>query len=520
MSREKRGETKMKLGFKIWLLIVVLVLSLISIFAGSGLFQSGVVLTEINSNSSLYSQGMRPGQLIISINDENIKNVEDYSRVISDNFTPGVNSRLVIATDKGEYSFYGNEFPGLVVTEIPKSNLKLGLDLSGGARALIKAENKSLSQLELNDLVEITQNRFNAFGLTDLQVSSVSDLSGNNFMLIEIAGATPSDLRNLVSEQGKFEAKIGNETVFEGGEKDIASVGRDAQNARIEGCSPDGSGSYFCRFSFSITLSPEAAQKHADITKNISVNTTPEGNYLVEKLNLFLYDNLVDSLLISEGLKGRVTTQIQISGSGAGSTEEEALTEARAQMKHLQTVLMTGSLPYKLEIVKLDTISPKLGEEFMRFILISGAIAILIISIIIFARYRKIKSSIAMIGTSVSEVIIILGVASLIQWNLDLPSIAGIIAGIGTGIDDVIVLMDEARSKAILNIKQKIKRAFTIILGAYFTSLVSLLPLMWAGAGLLKGFALTTIIGISVGVFITRPAFGEMLKRFSENSKN
>ena len=116
-----------------------------------------------------------------------------------------------------------------------------------------------------------------------------------------------------------------------------------------------------------------------------------------------------------------------------------------------------------------------------------------------------------------SEAIIILGVASLIQWNLDLPSIAGIIAGIGTGIDDVIVLMDESTSKVILSIKQKIKRAFSIIIGAYFTSLVSLLPLLWAGAGLLKGFAITTIIGISVGVFITRPAFGEFLRRSSEN---
>jgi preprotein translocase subunit SecD len=39
---------------------------------------------------------------------------------------------------------------------------------------------------------------------------------------------------------------------------------------------------------------------------------------------------------------------------------------------------------------------------------------------------------------------------------------------------------------------------------------------MWAGAGLLKGFAITTIIGISVGVFITRPAFGDMIKMMSD----
>ena len=34
-----------------------------------------------------------------------------------------------------------------------------------------------------------------------------------------------------------------------------------------------------------------------------------------------------------------------------------------------------------------------------------------------------------------------------------------------------------------------------------------MIPLFSAGAGLLKGFALTTIIGVSVGVFITRPAY-------------
>ncbi|MDP3966108.1 MAG: hypothetical protein Q8Q04_01105 [archaeon] len=510
----------MKLGFRIWLLIFVLIFSLILIFGlPPKVFQSGVVVTDLDSNSSLFDQGLRSGEIITSINDKPIKNLESYSEAISLNLVPGVNSSLIFSTDKGEYSFYGSKLPNLTVEEIPDTNLKLGLDLAGGARALIKAENKSLSGSELNDLVQITQNRLNAFGLTDLTVSPVSDLSGNNFMLIEIAGATPKDLRELISEQGKFEAKIGNETVFVGGKRDIASVGRDAQNARIEGCNEDAGG-YICRFSFSVTLSPEAAERHAEITKDIPVNVTPEGNYLSKKLDLYLDDNLVDSLLISEGLKGIVTTQISISGSGTGSTEEAAISDTKNQMKKLQTILITGSLPYKLEIIKLDTISPLLGEEFIKFILIAGVAAILVISITVFVRYRKIKSSIAMVGTSVSELVIILGVAALIQWNLDLPSIAGILAGIGTGIDDVIVLMDETASKVVLSIGQKIKRAFAIILGAYFTSLVSLLPLMWAGAGLLKGFALTTIIGISVGVFITRPAFGEMLRRFSNKEQN
>ncbi|NCO17762.1 hypothetical protein AUJ61_03405 [Candidatus Pacearchaeota archaeon CG1_02_30_18] len=506
----------MKLGFKVWLLIFSLVLSFLFIFGLPPKFlESGVVITSIGQNSTLFDQGLKQGQVIISIDGQKISDFNDYSNAISGKFISGNETKLIVGTNKGEYTYYGDLFPELIVGEIPKTNLKLGLDLAGGSRALIKAENKSLDQGELSDLVSITQNRLNAFGLTDLKVSPVSDLSGNNFMLIEIAGATPKDLKELISKQGKFEAKIGNVTVFEGGSRDIASVGRDAQSARIEGCN-QGEGGYICRFNFEIVLSAAAAEKHAEITKNIPINSTSQGNYLAERLDLILDDNLVDSLLISEGLKGRATTQIAISGSGSGKTQEEALSEAKAQMKKLQTILMTGSLPYKLEIVKLDTISPMLGEGFVKYILFAGIVAILSISIIIFIRYQRWKISLAVILTTVSEVVIILGISAFIKWNLDFPSIAGILATIGTGVDDLVILIDETSTGLSLSIKQKLKRAFAIILGAYFASLVSLLPLMWAGAGLLKGFAITTIIGISVGVFITRPAFGELLKRFKK----
>ena len=64
-----------------------------------------------------------------------------------------------------------------------------------------------------------------------------------------------------------------------------------------------------------------------------------------------------------------------------------------------------------------------------------------------------------------------------------------------------------------LSLIQRIKNALFIILWTYFTTLVALSPLYWAGGGLLKGFVTTTIIGISAGVLITRPAFSEIVKK-------
>jgi len=512
---------KFKFTFKIWLLIIFLALSLLAIFSSSGFIKHGVLVASIDSSSDLFSQGMRQGEVIKAIDNQKITSLEEYSNLISNKFVSNKEIKLIVTTDKSEYIILTNNLSSIVVKNIPKTNILLGLDLAGGARALVKAQNQSLDSAQIADLVDITRNRLNAFGLSDLKVAPVSDLSGERFMLIEIAGATPKDLNRLLSDQGKFEAKIGNQTVFIGGDKDIASVGRDAQNARIESCNPLSDGSYQCTFQFTVTLSPEAAKKHADITENLSVNYTDQGNYLSQRLDLYLDDKLTDSLLISEGLKGRVTTQIAISGSGQGATEEAAYEEAKVQMKQLQTILMTGSLPYKLEIIKLDTVSPTLGGSFTKTIMIAGIAAILAISLIIFIRYRNFKISLTLILSTVSEVVILLGAAALIKWNLDLPGIAGILATIGTGIDDLVVIVDESLHDTSISIKQRIKKAFAIIMGAYFTVLVSLLPLIWnpitggaAGAGLLQGFAITTILGISIGVFITRPAFSDIIKQF------
>jgi preprotein translocase subunit SecD len=505
---------KIKLSWRVWLLIIFLMISLILIFGLPPLFlKKGVLVTSVEPNSTAFSLGFRAGQKIEQIDNTKINSIQDFSQVLKGKFVENQSIKVIFKTDEREIIYFSDKIPEITVSEIPKTNIKLGLDLIGGSRALVQAQEKKLSSSEIQDLVDTTETRLNEFGLTDLKVRSVSDLDGNNFMLVEIAGATPQDLKELISKQGKFEAKIGNETVFEGGKRDIASVCRgDQKCAFIERCSRNQDGNYFCNFRFEIFLSPEAAQRHAEITKNLSINTTNQGRYLSKTLDLYLDDALVDSLLISENLKGITTTQILISGSGTGPTQQEAFKNAEAQMHKLQTILITGSLPYKLEIIKLDTISPLLGKDFIKTILLAGLVSFLSVSIIVFLRYKKIGISLALITTSISEVIIILGIASLIEWNLDLPSIAGILVTIATGIDQQIIIIDEAKQKIILSLKEKMKRAFSIILGAYFTSAAAMLPLFFAGAGLLKGFAFTTLIGITAGILITRPAFQDILR--------
>ncbi len=501
----------MKIGFRIWILIIALLLSLLAIKPS---FESGVLIKSVDRNSTAFDSGIKSGEIIKKINGINIADSKDYADIIDEIFLNNGSKRIDIITKKGDYTIYAEDELSINVDNVPNSRIKGGLDLRGGARVLVQPEG-DISQSQLDDLISISRNRFNVYGLSDVQIKGVSDLSGDKFMLVEVAGASPNDLEELVSKQGKFEAKVGNRSVFVGGDKDISDVCRnDASCAQITQCLQD-QGGYFCNFRFTIYLTEEAAKRHSDITKNISVDST--GQYLSDKLYLYVDDQEVDSLLISVDLKGQETTQISIQGSGNGVNQDAALKDAKENMHKLQTILLTGSLPYKLNIVKLDSISPNLGKEFTKMILIGGLASIIVVSIIVFVRYRKIKASLALLFTSFSELVIILGAAALINWNLDLPSIAGILATIGTGVDSQIVILDEASKGRGIGLREKIKRALFIIFSSYATALASLIPLYWAGAGLFKGFAITTIIGITAGVFISRPAFAEMIRRIEED---
>ena len=508
---------KIKLTWRIWLWISFFILSLLSIFITPNFLQQGVLVKEVDFNSSAFNEGIKVNDVIIGINGQEVKNIDDFLRLVPTQFPTSEKIKTTITTKNSEFVLFSNESLGISVINIPKHNLQLGLDLAGGSRAFIEAEDHDLTKQEVEDLAKIIENRLNVFGVSDMKIIPISDLLGNNRLSIEIAGATPKIIKDLISQQGKFEAKIGNDTVFIGGDKDITSVVRSGQESGVYSCS-QGTDEYYCEFRFVIYLSAAAAERHAEITNKLDINATAQGNYLSEKLDLYLDDKLVDSLLISENLKGSVTTQIQISGSGSGETNDEAYLSAEEEMKQLQTVLITGSLPFKLKIVKFDTISPTLGNNFTKYLFIAGAVALFFISLIIILRYRT-KSAIAPLIVCTSEIIITLGIIAFMKWDLDLMAIAGLLIAIGTGVDDQIVVLDEAHQKgSSISLKQKIKNAFIIIMGAYFTSVASLFPLIWVGGGLLKGFVLTTVTGITLGVLITRPAFADLVKLFEKEN--
>ncbi len=522
---------KIMMNWKVILVMVAVLLAVLAIHPNP--WAKGVVIRSVERNSSAFNAGLQGAsptvppmsrERIVSVNNVAINNVEDYYAQVDKLIS---NTSLQIKTTKDLYRLSTTENNGkvdlgMVVYNAPTSNLRKGLDLQGGTRVLLKPEG-NISNAEMEMLIASMNQRLNVYGLSDVVIKEARDRpsilgGGTRYILVEIAGSNEGEIRDLIAKQGKFEAKISNSTIFVGG-KDITYVARSADQAGIEpgSCGALQQGGYVCRFRFAISLSPDAAQKQADRTANLGVVVKDKEEYLNETLDLYLDDSPVDTLNIGADLKGKATTEVAISGSGTGATEQEAVYNSLQNMKRLQTILITGSLPVKIEVVKSDNISPVVGEKFLKGAFIMGLLSIIAVSIVLTISYRNLKIALPIVLTCVLEVLFLLGVAALFgnSWTIDLAAIAGIIVAVGTGVDDQIVITDETmrgESKDTYNWKQKIKNAFFIIMASYFALVVAMIPLLFAGAGMLKGFALSTIIGVSVGVFITRPAYAAVVE--------
>ncbi|HIP84590.1 MAG TPA: preprotein translocase subunit SecD [Methanothermococcus okinawensis] len=366
----------------------------------------------------------------------------------------------------------------LSILIIAVKGVSFGVDLVGGTVIVLKTS-EPVSQENMTVIVEVLRSRLNAYGLSDITIYS----RGNDEIVVEIPkDADVERIKKILTQQGVFVAKIDNITAY---------TGRDIEYVEEPKLTPSGYGVV-------LKLTEEGARRFAEVAYG-------KGGHRVE---LYMDNKLISAPVLSPSLAdGRPHRDQIITVAGSNPTKED-IDEAWA----IYTALKSGSLPVKLKIEYIYSISPTLGEEFIKGAVIAGFLAFLAVGIVIAIRYKKPSIVIPILTTCASEILIILGVASLINWKLDLPSIAGIIASVGTGVDDQIVITDETLSKGAKKIKSSIKRAFFIIFAAAGTTIAAMLPLFFMSIGMLKGFAITTIMGVLIGIFITRPAFARIIQ--------
>ena len=230
--------------------------------------------------------------------------------------------------------------------------IQQGLDLKGGSEIQLQLA-QPVDAGTMDKVTNVLDKRLNAFGVSDVQVRA----SGNQSVIVEIAGVQPQDVAKVVGTPGVFVATIDNQTALNG--TDITTV----KPYQVTGNTWE--------VPFTVTLS--GAQTFAKLADGKA--GTP--------VNMYLDGNLVSSPEIGADLANGVpSTDVQVSGT------ENSSAQAQAQAKNIQVVLESGALPVSVSIVGINSVSADLGSQFKTGALVAGFLALLVIAIIIFIRYR------------------------------------------------------------------------------------------------------------------------------------
>ena len=171
----------------------------------------------------------------------------------------------------------------------------------------------------------------------------------------------------------------------------------------------------------------------------------------------------------------------------------------------LALLLRSGSLPAPLTIIEERTVGPDLGEDSIKAGAISLAIGFLLVIIYMIYKYRQL-GFIADLALIINLVLLI-GVLTILEATLTLPGIAGIILTVGMAVDANVLIFERIKEE-MKNEKSTIhafdmgyKKAQSAVLDANITTLISAVILFFLGSGPVKGFAVTLGIGIFTTLF-------------------
>ncbi len=390
-------------------------------------------------------------------------------------------------------------------TAVPEEQLEALLEDVGGS--IRKNEDgtstyKEGVSTETRDLTrDILNDKLNSMGLKDIPVRTV----GDEYILIDFAGIDLATAKEIAEKPGKFEIRIqttGNETQHVLYGDSIQSVGIPTYHDE--------------QWHTPFTLKEDGARALQKVALETGAVDNPDAHYLI----MYLDGEEIYGAPLSYSAAAKLREGPIYSWEASTGTDENAKVQATALQVHLRG----GALPVNVELVGSGHVDAGLGSQFKIEAVIAGFVSLLAVAAVVYYRYRRPEILIPMVGTSTSEVIMILGVAAAIGWQLDLAAIAGVIAAIGTGIDHLVIITDEVLYEGKLPptkvFLSRIGKAFAIILGAAATNIIALSPLVVMGFGSLKGFAITTIIGVFIGVVFARPVYGVVIKEFLHADEN
>lgn len=382
--------------------------------------------------------------------------------------------------------------------------INYGIDIDGGVSFTLEVEPKDVDgKMELptaaamQRAVETVRERIDSTGAKEPVVMA----QGKNKILVQI----PTTDEQQIAEQREIITKIAhlellpvhpqnNELVAAGQEfvpgyklyeyifkdddgkshteklflsKRVTLTGNDVSNAQ-----PDGVRGGIVH----VTLSGKGGDKMSLLTKQMT--------HKKDRLAVVLDGRVVTAPVVNSTL----SKQFEISGmNGPGEADNVSK-------------VLNNPLESPLRILEQRTVSASLGKSALEQGEFAGIFGILLTFVLMFLYYRF-AGIVAMLAL-VLNALILLGCMSLFDFTLTLPGIAGIILTIGVAVDANVLIYErlreeiEAKRPIFQALTVSFDKAFSAIFDSNITSLITAVILFWMASGSIKGFAVTTTVGI------------------------
>ena len=373
---------------------------------------------------------------------------------------------IVVAIVAGVINYQG------LIAKNAKLAPKLGLDLSGGVRIVLEAQDtegaKATSEA-IDAAVGIIDKRVNALGVSE--AVAVREGPNSKRIVVELPGwEDPERAKEIIGKTALLEFKTEDGKVVVSGSnlKTAQLVFSQAQESLGEP-----------QISFELDAagtSAFAAATEANVGKVITI-------YLDSQV---LMSPTVETA-ITDG-KGVIS---------GGFTAEQASNYA--------LLLKSGSLPVKLVAISEQVVGPSLGSAFKRSSALAAVIAFLLVVLWMFVMYRYLGlvSGIALIVYAD----ILMAAYLVLHATLSLPAIGGAILSIGMAVDANCIIFERIREE--LGMKKTVKgaigagfsKAFRAVFDSNLTVLVGTAFLFYFGTGTVRGFAVTLALGVLASMF-------------------
>ena len=267
----------------------------------------------------------------------------------------------------------------------------------------------------------------------------------------------------------------------------------------------------------------------AKATRDFSTNGGPVVDMTMNNTGAQIWSTMTEQCAsqnnrpVAVVMDGLVYSAPSVNGKIAGGRSEISFGSGTpmSEAEDLANLLNAGSLDAPLKILNEVTIGPQLGEENVKSGLYSFIIALLVVLAYMMFYYRGagLVSNIALIA----NLFLLIGALASLGAALTLPGIAGIVLTIGMAVDANVLIYERIREEMragkglMVALKEGYSKAYSAIIDANLTTLLTAIVLFSFGSGAIRGFATTLIIGIFTSLFsaivLTRLIFFTRLEK-------